>query len=62
MRLTTRGGGRSPDGRDLFPSLFLLEQVDKCVFIPILELRRIEVAGFGFDDVSCQVEHLLGKL
>ena len=39
-------------GFDLFPSLFLLEQIDKRVLIAILEMRRIEVAGFGFDDVT----------
>ena len=47
---------------DLFASLLLFEQIDQRVLVAVLELRRIEVAGFGLDDVSGEIEHLFRGL
>ena len=42
----------------LFSGLFLLEQIDQRVLIAVVELSRIEVAGFCLDDMSGKIEHL----
>ena len=43
---------------DLFSGFFLLEQIDQRVLIAVVELSRIEVAGFCLDDMSGKIEHL----
>ncbi len=53
---------RPPNRRDLFAGLLLLEQIKKGVLVSILEARWIEVASLGADDVTCKIEHVLGKL
>src|SRR5215813_7381649 len=47
---------------DLFPGLFLFEQINQRTLISVLELRRIEMACLGLDDMRCEIEHLFGKL
>jgi len=44
-------------GLDLFAGLFLFEQIDQCVLLSVLELRRIKVSSLGLDDVRCEIEH-----
>jgi hypothetical protein len=58
IRLTTCGAGPSFAGSIFSPASLLFEQIDQRVLIAVLELRRIEVAGFGLDDVSGEIEHL----
>src|SRR5215471_5028316 len=50
----------SPAGltRGLLPSLLLLQQLLERIFVMILELFRRKVAGFGFDDVCGQLQHV----
>ena len=47
---------------DLFACLFLFKQIDQRVLVSILELRRIEVASLGLDDVRCEIEHFFREL
>ena len=49
-------------GLNLFTSLFLLEEVNEGILVAVFELCGIEVTGFGVDDVSSKIKHLLGQL
>src|SRR6195256_4820993 len=44
---------------DLFATLFLLDQLFERVLVVILEFLRLEMAGLGFHDMDCQIEHVL---
>jgi hypothetical protein len=45
---------------DLFASVLFTQQFFQRPLVVILEFFRIEMAGFGFDDVRCKIEHILG--
>src|SRR5262249_20273728 len=47
---------------DLFPGLFLFEQINQRILVSVLELCRIKVARLGLDDVRCEIEHLIRGL
>ena len=47
---------------DLFSGFFLVEQIDQRVLIAVVELGRIEVAGFCLDYMSGEIEHLFRSL
>src|SRR5262245_37497950 len=45
---------------DLFASVLFTQQFFQRPLVVILEFFRIEMSGFGFDDVRCKIEHVLG--
>jgi hypothetical protein len=54
--------GRFPilGGLDLFASVLFTQQFFQRLLVVILEFFRIEMSGFGFDDMRCKIEHVLG--
>src|SRR3712207_8629916 len=42
------------------PGLLRAHELQESILVAVLELRRIEVAGLGVDDVPGEVAHLLG--
>jgi hypothetical protein len=45
---------------DLFASVLFTQQFFQRPLVVILEFFRIEMSGFGFDDMRCKIEHVLG--
>jgi uncharacterized membrane protein len=54
--------GRFPilGGLDLFASVLFTQQFFQRLLVVILEFFRIEMFGFGFDDMRCKIDHVLG--
>lgn len=47
-------------GLDFFASVLFTQQFFQRPLVVILEFFRIEMSGFGFDDMRCKIEHVLG--
>ena len=47
-------------GFDLFASVLFTQQFFERLLVAVLEFFRIEMCGFGFDDMRCKIEHVLG--
>ena len=45
-------------GLDLFASVLFTQQIFQRLLVVILKFFRIEVSGFGFDNMRCKIEHV----
>ena len=57
MRLMTFAGARS--GRSICSPACFFQQLLERIFVVVLKFFRIEVPGFGLDDVRGQLQHVL---